>query len=172
VRLDLLCERSSDGNEIIALPGAPAVAALNLPGTRAARCDATRQIVAGEDGAGPEVLVAGLGGFLLAKIAAIAKRNARKDLYDLAFVILHNPGGAVGATNAVRAHPCSEHLDHYQYWMRTVGQLFATPEAAGPVAYGETAARSGDDPEIAAQDAYAAVKAFLAGVEPGAPKPG
>jgi hypothetical protein len=125
-----------------------------------------RHVVAVVDGVECEVLVAGLGGFLLAKIAAIAKRNARKDLYDLAFVILHNPAGPEGAVEAVLAHPCSEHLEHYKYWMRSVARSFETPDAEGPIAYGEAAARLGEDPEIAAQDAYAAVTAFLAGIEP------
>lgn len=167
VLLDLLCERSAYTSEVIALPGAHKAAAMNLPGTHAARCDATRQLVTDGHGGECEVRVAGLGGFLLAKCAAISKRDADKDLYDISFVVLHNPGGPDGAAEAVLAHPCREHVADYEQWLRTVAALFNSPDAAGPLAYAMGAEQmSGADRDIAAQDAYAALTAFLTLVLP------
>jgi hypothetical protein len=166
VVVELLCERPGAGSEVIALPGAPRASAMNLPGTGAARCDATWQGLEDATGETHRVLVTGVGGYLLAKAAAASGRRLSKDYYDFAFVVLHAPGGPEAAAGAILAKPCDRHLRDYEPILRHVTRAFADADAVGAQAYAETAQLvMGDDPAIAAQDAVSALSIFASTLE-------
>jgi hypothetical protein len=161
VVLELLCERPGAASELVMLPGTAQAAALNLPGSGAARCDAAWRDLADPAGGVRRVQFAGLGGFVLAKSAAAARRDKDKDFYDIVFVLLHNAGGPVAAADAVLAAPCRAHVDDYAALLQHVVAACADESSRGARTYAETAGLvMGEDPDIAAQDAVAAVAQF------------
>lgn len=100
VRFDLLTDVHDNVGQQIALPGTKVLASQNLSGPGAARHDAlVRQLaIDPRDRPNPdtttvEVRCIGLGGYVLAKAAAMLGRTEPKDSYDLAFVLLHNAEG-------------------------------------------------------------------------------
>ncbi len=166
IKLELLADREDAPNDAtIEFNDCQQLGAANLRGTRFAARD-TRvhrlQSRAGGMTHQADVLVTGLAGFLLAKTAAAFGRRARKDWYDIAFVLLHNDaGGPKSAAQAV--------LDCFADDLRTMRTAlddlkanFADPEAQGPRAYADQMAI--DHPEIEIQtaqaDAVLAVGAF------------
>lgn len=116
VKLELLCDVWGDlSNQPLALPGCPHASAMNLQGPGAALADPTPQLlhVPADLGSGTvNVPHAGLGGYLIAKAAAAAHRQLRKDFYDFAFVLLHNDqGGPSDAGQTILAGPTRRELD-------------------------------------------------------------
>lgn len=110
VRLEFLCDVWDHTADTVPLPGSIAVAsklagpaaALFAPVLRGLRVSAS---IRAEFAEAPDVVnlrFANLGGYLLAKAAAVQSRMLRKDKYDLMYVTLYNgQGGAVAAANAV-----------------------------------------------------------------------
>lgn len=85
-----------------------------------------------------EVNVAGLAGFLLAKIAAAYSRRKPKDWYDISFVLLHNDaGGPNEAAAAVLDRVGDELNGSIRTAIEDLRANFATPTAQGPVAYAD-----------------------------------
>ena len=105
VKLELLCDVNGDlSNQPLALPGCPRASAMNLQGPGAALADPAPQTLAVPTDLGSgtvRVPHAGLGGYLIAKSAAAARRQLPKDYYDFAFVLLHNDQG--GPSQAAQA---------------------------------------------------------------------
>lgn len=120
---------------------------------------------------GSGITTADLGGFLIAKAAAIAARRLDRDFYDFAYVLVHNDrGGPQAAADAVAA--CLAGLRDEV----NVGQHVYLPalESAvgdyldgsrrGAVVYAREALRTGAaDPEaVLIEDATSAAHDFLA----------
>ena len=111
-----------------------------------------------------EINVTGTAGFLLAKTAAARSRRKPKDLYDIAFVLLHNDlGGPEEAARLVR----ERFGDAISAEMRTaIDDLranFASSSAQGPRAYASQILLDHpdlDEAQILA-DAVIAVEAFV-----------
>jgi hypothetical protein len=139
--------------------------AVNLRGTAFAALDiVVRQVTTRIGGVRhtADVKVAGLGGFLLAKVAAAFSRRKPKDWYDLAFVILHNDaGGPVAAAGAVMTS-FGENLAGIRTALDDLAANFAGPDAQGPQAY--VAQMTIDHPDLdrttVAADAVVGVEEF------------
>ncbi len=139
VKFELLADLDSErNNATVAFTGCKMLGAANLRGTGyAARDTVIQKISANDQGVRreAEIYVAGLAGFLLAKVAAAHGRRKEKDWYDLAFVLLHNDyGDAIAAAERVLevfGTPTGE--------MRTqlldLRANFAEPSAQGAAAY-------------------------------------
>lgn len=101
IKFELLADLPDVPTEtVIKFDGCNDLGAVNLRGTGFAAQDIeVRAIAATEHGVRrkAEINVAGLAGFLLAKAAAARSRRKPKDWYDIAFVLLHNDYGDVGA---------------------------------------------------------------------------
>lgn len=178
VHLDILCDVQDSPGQQLALPGARLVTAMNLAGPAAALADVTQRPVSvvltdGSGGTDIQVRYAGLGGYLLAKAAALASRHAPKDTYDLAFVILHNPGGP-GAAGAAARRALPVHRETYfAASFRSCLNGLLDIESAHLQAYSEQRVRDGldDDPLTIRLDVAAAARACLATFdEDGAPR--
>jgi hypothetical protein len=112
VRLEFLCDVWDHTADTVSLPGSSAVAS-KLAGPAAALvAPVLRKLPVSQEMrtelAGAPVAVtlrfANLGGYLLAKAAAVQARMLPKDKYDLMYVTLYNDqGGAVAAAEAVIA---------------------------------------------------------------------
>lgn len=160
VKVDLVCDRVGSPRTEIALPGCRHASAMNLPGPRAARCDAVpRTIGAGRDGRSVVVRFAGLGGYLLSKASAARVRGLPRDFYDFYFVALHNDaGGPVPAADAMRRDTCAGMLAELRDELRYTLRAAVTGERAGARAYAEEMRVVGDDTsyETLMQDAATA----------------
>lgn len=101
VEFDLLADQSDlPANKILKFKGCNFLGAVNLRGTGFASLDAEeRSLEILDEGRikSARMRVAGLAGFLIAKIAAAHGRGKPKDWYDIAFVLIHNDLGGVEA---------------------------------------------------------------------------
>ncbi len=173
VKFELLADLDDAPSEAtIEFDGCDDLGAINLRGTGFAAEDVVVQPLAALIGGvryDVEVNVAGLAGFLLAKLAAAYSRRLPKDWYDIAFVLLHNDRGGPQAAGR-------EVVDRFGAAERgsirtALGDLvanFETPTTQGSQAYVSQIAQ--DHPEIgaseAAADAVAAVREFHIAVQP------
>jgi len=111
-----------------------------------------------------EVKVAGLAGFLLAKVAAAHSRRKPKDWYDLAFVLIHNnEGGSANAASRVKAVLGDEIKKGYiNTALNDLKANFQNPTDQGPIAYGLQFTRDhpGTDEVVVRADAIVAVQEF------------
>jgi hypothetical protein len=110
-----------------------------------------------------EVNVAGLAGFLLAKIAAAYSRRKPKDWYDIAFVLLHNDvGGPEAAAAAVVDRFGDELGGSIRTAIEDLRANFLAPTAQGPVAYAIQIVldHPGLDRTTVAADAVVAIERF------------
>lgn len=113
VRLEFLCDVWDHTADTVPLPGSRRAVASKLAGPAAALfAPVTRELrvsqaVRADFPAAPDAVAlrfASLGGYLLAKAAAVRSRMLRKDVYDLMYVTLYNaPDGAPPAAHAVAA---------------------------------------------------------------------
>lgn len=114
--------------------------AVNLRGTGVASQDIELQTLRAVDGGvhrEVQLRVTGLAGYLLAKTRAWRERRKDKDLYDIAFVVLHNDlGGSHGAAQRV-IERFSGNLGSHVTPLRELAAAFTDPQAAGPQAYVE-----------------------------------
>lgn len=170
VRLELLTDVYDSPGQSIALPGTDVASAQNIDGPRAVRTDTIRRQLPVDPGdrrgGHHEVTLqfVGLGGYLLAKAAAILGRSASKDTYDLAFVLLHNIDGGPGPAGRAAARVADgdqerlflSALRRFEGVDSEGAQQFATQRIADGV---------DADPDALAQDAVAAAaecrRAFL-----------
>lgn len=114
-----------------------------------------------------EINVTGLAGFLLAKCAAARSRRARKDWYDIAFVLLHNDaGGPEQAAESVVAAFRHEELNQLRTALDDLRDSFADPDAQGPQAYADQMMLDQEDVTRTAllADAVVAIEAFHRGL--------
>lgn len=115
-----------------------------------------------------QVRFAALAGYLLAKVHALRNRRFEKDMYDFAYVLIHNDVGGPGpAADEVMAK-FGDDLPSLHSMFREVGASFSSPADAGPTAYARLALDSEpeEDPARLAADAYAAVTEFLVRLYP------
>jgi len=169
VVLDLLTDVDDNPGQPIALPGTTITAAQNLPGPRAVRRDTVprRLSVVDRSGTGRDVTLrfVGLGGYLLAKAAALLGRDAAKDAYDLAFVLLHNVDGGPGP--AGKAVAAVADPDQGRLFLSAL-QKFDDVASSAPQHYAAQRIHDGVDldADILAQDAVTAAvecrRAYLA----------
>lgn len=173
VKLEILCDAPDNLGLEIALPGASVVGAMNLQGPAPALEDAYfRDLEVPADletgvASHPStvrVRFAGLGGYILAKAAALTRRLLDKDAYDLVFVLLFNDAGGprAAAAAARRAVPSGAEHDCVLE-VRAIRSHFASPDAQAARDYALQMVRAGD-PSTAdqlAQDAVSAVAAFV-----------
>lgn len=142
----------------IALPGAPQLTAMNVHGPRPAIRHSQTVTISGR-----AARVATLGSYLAAKAAAILGRDADKDLYDFAFVVVQaersRPGQAAAAVLTATEY---DRL----LLVRAACERYAGPTSDGSTTYARLAVRSGvqDEIEALALDAWAAVTAFRKGI--------
>ncbi len=172
VRLELLCDVPGDqSNAVIPLPGCKDASAMNLQGPGAAIADtySRRLPVPGHLGGGElEVRFAGLGGFLLAKGAAVSSRGAAKDYYDFAFVLLYNNAGGPDAAAAVLVGgPAAQQLPFYQRQLRAAVNQFVAGDRDGAHAFANEMIATGEtsDYEQLVEDAATAAFDFWRRVE-------
>ena len=178
VVLEVLCDTPDNPDRPIALPGTRTLAAMNLAGPAPALNDTLRRTITVPEPIRAEVpsaptsvtiRFAGLGGYVLAKAAAVHKRGARKDLYDLAFVLLYNTAGGPHAAGAAAraALPTEPTEDHPGLALAAMAH-FASARSTGPQAFAVTMRQSNPDldAEVLAQDAVGAAAEFLASFDP------
>ena len=106
VKFELPADLGNESNKAtVRFDGTDRLGAANLRGTRyAAQDTVVHKFGASDHGLWreAEINVTGLGGFLLAKVAAAHGRRKPKDWYDIAFVLLNNDlGDAVTAADRV-----------------------------------------------------------------------
>lgn len=171
VKLELLCDTPDNLGLEIALPGCATAGALNLsgPGAAGERVVVRELRIPGHDlpgvlGAPPETVgirFADLGGYVLAKAAAVVGRQLDKDLYDLAFVLLHNTAGGprVAGEEAFWALPAEPRTD-YAAILRAALSRFADRASGGPYVYAEQRRRDGEetDLDVLVEDAIGAAQ--------------
>lgn len=116
-----------------------------------------------------QVNMAGLAGFLLAKVVAARWRRKRKDWYDIAFVLLHNNAGGPRAAALEVLDRFEDDLGGVRTALGDLSANFENPEAQGPAAYVEQMLI--DHPEldavVVAADAVVAVGEFLSRLRSG-----
>lgn len=167
VKFELLADLEDVKNsEKLVFDDCEALGAVNLRGTGYAARDVDVRILTARIGdleRTVEMNVAGLGGFLLAKVSAARERRAAKDWYDIAFVLLHNDrGGPEQAARRVR-----EKFERPRGPLETslidLQANFETPSSQGSLAY--VAGMREQHPELdsveVAADAVTSVQAFV-----------
>lgn len=169
VVVDVLCDVPDLLDQEVALPGTQEVSANNLSGPAAALNGTVERVLTspGSQGNGLTVRFAGLGGYLLAKVAALVRRQLPKDFYDFAFVVLYNPEGPRGAARAARAA-----LPHIAFQDFAGDVLAATRDfdsvtSRGPIHFASEMQLAGSDldREVLLQDAVAAIAQFAESFE-------
>lgn len=167
MRFELLADLDDQPNEAtVHFDECESLGAVNLRGTGFASRDMEpRRLSAkvGGDLLTVEANVTGLAGFLLAKAAAARARRARKDWYDIAFVLLHNDrGGPQQAADAVRTMFSADLVGPVRTSLDDLLANFTGPGDQGPSAYAEQMHLDHPDLDTAtlAADAVLAVGAF------------
>jgi hypothetical protein len=167
VKFELLADLDNEpNNATVEFDGCDRLGAANLRGTR----HAAQDIVIHKFGASDhgvwreaEINVTGLGGFLLAKVAAAHGRRKPKDWYDIAFVLLNNDLGdaitAAGRVLEVFGPPTGD----IRTQLLDLQANFADSSAQGTGAYVDqfTLDHPDVDSSVAAADAQLAVGAFI-----------
>ncbi len=144
--------------------------AVNLRGTRFAAQDRhSMQLHARQGGVThhASIYVAGLAGFIMAKIAAAHGRHLPKDWYDIAFVLQHNDrGGHREAAGLVKQLFSAELAGDMTSALVDLEANFADPSFQGPQAYAEQMVidHPDQDASVLAADAVVAVAQFCAAV--------
>ena len=154
----------------VSFDGCESLGAMNLRGTGfAARDWELHELTAGigEGEAPVQLRVATLPAYLLAKVHAAHGRGLTKDWYDIAYVLLHNDAGGPTAAADLVAERFADSLPGAT--TTAPGELaanFHDETAQGSVAYAETMVglHPDADMDVAANDAVAAVTAFVARV--------
>lgn len=166
VKFELLADlRDEPAEETVTFDACENLGALNLRGTGfAARDVEVRELSTRIEGVdrSAEVNVAGLAGFLLAKVAAAFSRRQTKDWYDVAFVLLHNDAGGPSAAAALVQDRFTDGIDAVATALNDLRANFETPDAQGPRAYVQQMRTDHPDldPATLAADAVLAVGEF------------
>jgi hypothetical protein len=127
VRIDLLVDVLDHVGQQIAVPGCDRMTVMNVAGPGAALHSRIVRSLPLTDAGSPtvEAPFADLGGYLLAKSAAVLGRRQDKDPYDLAFVLLHNTAGGPteGARAALAALPATRGSEYLGAFRAALVQL-------------------------------------------------
>ncbi len=138
VRLDLVCDVYDSPGLPIELPGAARAAAKNMRGPAAvANAPVVRELRVPDalhsevPEAPAQILLrfASLGGYLIAKSAALLSRGLQKDAYDLAFVMMYSPDGPSAAAAAVTSVPSSPQQHAFLPHVRSAVERLAKPQS-------------------------------------------
>lgn len=174
VKVELLADLDEVPNHrAICFDDCAALGAVNLRGTGfAARHWEKRSITAHVDGGDRTVAlrIATLPAYLLAKTHAAHGRGLPKDWYDIAYVLLYNDeGGPVAAGRRVRDRFRDDLAGATVTALSELSANFADETAQGSVAFASTmvVVHPELDRDVLANDAVAAVAAFVAVLEPG-----
>ncbi len=106
--------------------------------------------------------VTGLGGFLVAKVAALVGRDKPKDAYDIVWLLESWEGGPEGAAAAVLASGMMER-DDVRTAMARLATEFSSPDSLGPSSFVRFMAPSGapqDERVRLARQSAGAVQSF------------
>lgn len=167
VMVEFLCDLDYEPAEaLVTFSGAKTLGAVNLRGMGyAARDWVFRDLTAWIDGhsVSTQVRFAALAGYLIAKAHALRNRRLPKDMYDFAFVLIHNDAGGPGpAADRVIAR-FGDDLPSLHTTFREVAASFSSPADAGSAAYAHLALDSEPEADAAqlAADAHAAVNEFI-----------
>lgn len=170
--VEFLCDLDYEPAEsLVMFSGAKMLGAVNLRGTGYAARDWTIHNLSATIHDRPvaaQVRFAALAGYLLAKVHALRTRRFEKDMYDFAYVLIHNDVGGPGpAADEVMAK-FGDDLPSLHSMFREAGASFSSPADAVPTAYARLAVDSEpeEDPARLAADAYAAVTEFLVRLYP------
>lgn len=167
VKIEFLCDLEYEPAEsLVTFTRAKTLGAINLRGTGyAARDWILRELTASIDGhnLSARVRFAALAGYLIAKGHALRSRRLAKDMYDFAYVLVHNDAGGPGAAAEQVIAMFGHELPSLHTTFREVAASFSSPTDAGPSAYAKLAFESDPESERAllAADAYAAVNELL-----------
>lgn len=168
VKVEFLADLDDVPNHTtVTFDGCERLGAINLRGTAFATRDWQLQelTATGPDGdLTVELRVAGLAGYLVAKTHAAHRRRARKDWYDLAYVLIHNDaGGPLPAAQAVLERFADDLTGETRTALDDLAANFAAVDAQGPVAYAETTLELHPDRDwdILLNDAVTAMATFV-----------
>ncbi len=173
VKVEFLADLDDVPNhQTVSFDDCEALGAVNLRGTGfAARHWETRSITADIDGRDQTVAlrVATLPAYLLAKTHAAHGRGLPKDWYDIAYVLLHNDGGGPVAVGLrVRDQFGNDLVGATVTALSELSANFADETAQGSLAFASTmvAIHPELDRDVLANDAVAAVAAFMGALGP------
>lgn len=172
VRLDLLSDVYDHPGQLMTLPGASRAKVQNFRGPAAVLHSATeRELVVSTElrAAIPHapgtvrLKFASLGGYIAAKSAAMVSRDAEKDAYDLAFVIMYAPGGPRAAALAVASLKLPPHVGPVIPTVVSAVERLADPTSGVAEAVVNQLIQAGDDspPEQLNADVGQTARSFL-----------
>lgn len=167
VKFELLADLDTEPeNATVTFSDCKSLGAANLRGTgHAVRDTIIHRLSANDHGIRRkvEINVAGLAGFLLAKVAAAYGRRKPKDWYDIAFVLLHNDLGEVSAAALRVLEVFGAPVGNVRTQLTDLRANFDAANAQGTLAYVDqlTADHPEVDPTEASADAQLAVTAFV-----------
>jgi len=171
VKVEFLCDLPDIADHAtVSFDGCESLGAVNLRGTGfAARDWELHEVTAGigEGAATVQLRVATLPAYLLAKVRAAHGRGLTKDWYDIAYVLLHNDaGGPAAAADLVVEQFAGSLAGATSTALGELAANFHDETALGSQAYAESMAglHPEVDIDVAANDAAAAVTAFVAKV--------
>lgn len=163
VKFELLADLTDvRAQEVVAFSETPELGAVNLRGTGVATQDVEIRTLRAKDGGvwrEAQIPVTGLAGYLLAKMAAARERRKEKDLYDVAFVVLHNDAGGITEAGDRIIDRFGAQLGAHRTALLELEANFRDPDAQGPRAYAEQLSinHPGTDQREAAADAVFAI---------------
>ncbi len=164
IKFELLADLDTEPQgATVMFDGSQRLGAANLRGTGYASKDAherTLHAVDADVARSAVILVTGVAGFLMAKVAAAAGRRKPRDWYDIAFVLLHNDAESNGA-DVVRA-PFPNAAADARTWLVDLRANFADLASQGTRAYADQFLldHPEEDPAQIAADGMLAVTAF------------
>lgn len=168
VRIDLLTDVLDHRGQQLAVPGCSRMTVMNVAGPAPAlRNPVVRTLAVASDDhtTWVDVPFANLGGYLLAKAAAVLGRRADRDPYDLAFVLQHNTaGGPRAAAHAAReALPVGREQEFDGVLRAALAQL-TDPDGRAARLYAAQRVADGDPlpVDVLAADAAASARQCLA----------
>jgi hypothetical protein len=172
IKVEFLCDLDDQpAQTVVKFRDAGTLGAVNLRGTGYAVRDwILRDLTASIDGnlVAVQVRFAALAGYLVAKAHALRDRRLDKDMYDLAYVLIHNDAGGPGPAADRVLGAFGDDLPFLKAMFHEVGASFNAPSDSGSAAYARLAADADPDadPDQLAADAYAAVTEFLNRIYP------
>jgi len=167
-----LCDVWDHTADTVPLPGSRLAVGCKLAGPAAARVDpVVRDLRVSEEvradfPEAPEAVAlrfASLGGYLIAKAAALRSRSAAKDAYDFMYVVLYNDGGPGEAGHAVARQLILAEDSADPDEIRHVASIFTQPDSAWVGCFARTMMDTGDESseEQLASDAVVGAQMFL-----------
>jgi hypothetical protein len=167
VKFELLADLDTQPNQsTVEFDECEHLGATNLRGTGIAAHDTVRHPIkakVADAWVDVEVQVTGLGGFLLAKVAAAHSRRKTKDWYDIAFVLLENDAGGPRQAAAAVSKLVDGDVRSHRTALDDLGSNFADVAAQSARAYADQ--MHVDHPDLDAAmlraDAVLAVQLFV-----------